>query len=181
MLKKIKEIWNDYIVWYTIDKPKEIYGDIRHWFKTCAKYRSHWKFGVYSLFHCYPWDFSYFLESQYYWLNKSQEYFNDKCYCSEEKLYEINRYQRICIGLIEIILDKRKYWDYDFENKKSIMLVRYNLKNKHRFLYEGVDIKGNYHYPCTEIYEENPEEYYKYKAKYLYFKILREKADNWWD
>ena len=33
----------------------------------------------------------------------------------------------------------------------------------------------------TQIYDKYPEEYYKYKAKYLYYKILRDYADNWWD
>ena len=43
--EKIKNIWED-IVYYTIDVPKKAYGDIRHWWRTCGKYKQHWKFVV---------------------------------------------------------------------------------------------------------------------------------------
>ena len=178
--EKISEIWDD-IVFYTVEKPKKIYRDIRHWWRTCGKYLQHWKFVCYACFHCYPWDSDFFLRVQYEWLKKSQKYFNDKCYCSEEKLNnEINRYQRIAMGCLEIMLDIRKYWNYDSNNHKVIMKVPYNLKNKERFPYLGIDFKGHSGM-STDIYERNPEEYYKYKARYLYFKILRDYAGNWWD
>ena len=177
---RIKEIWDDYIVWYCVDIPKKIYKDIRHWCHTCGRFKSHWHFANYSMFHCYPWDFNYFLRIQYEWIKKSQQYFNNTCYCSEEKLNEINRYQKICLGLIEIMLDDRDYWHWDDKNKKSVCDIYINLRNKHRFPYRGIDFNGK---SCmsTDIYDKYPEEYYKYKAKYLYFKILRDFADNWWD
>jgi len=175
----LKDIW-DNIIFYTIDKPKKIKGDIRHWCKTCGKYLQHWKFVWYCCFYCYPWDHDFFLHLQYEWLKKSQVYFNDKCYCSEEKLQEINRYQRISIGLLEIMLDIRDYWDYDSDKREVIMKIPYNLKNKERFPYRGIDLNGK-ECMATDIYEKNPDEYYKYKARYLYFKILRDYAGNWWD
>ena len=178
--EKISDIWDD-IVFYTVEKPKKIYLDIRHWWKTCGKYKQHWKFVSYCCFYCYPWDNAYFLRTQYEWIKKSQAYFNDKCYCSDEKLNnEINRYQRKCLGLLEIMLDIREYWDYDYEEKKIIMKTSYNIKNKERFPYRGIDAEGNEHM-STDMYENNPEEYYKYKAKYLYYKILRDYSDSWWD
>lgn len=177
--EKIIDIWDD-IVFYTIYKPKKIYKDIKHWWRTCGKYLQHWKFVSYCCFHCYPWDSGFFLRLQYEWLKKSQTYFNDKCYCSQEKLdNEINKYQRKCIGLLEIMLDIREYWDYDIK-KGVIMKIPYNLKNKERFPYRGIDSEGN-EFMSTDIYERNPEEYYKYKARYLYFKILRDYSESWWD
>jgi len=179
---KIKEIWNDYIVWYCVDVPKEIYKNIRHWIRVCGQFRTHWQLVTYSLFHCYPWDYEYFLELQYKWIKKSNQYFNKFNYCSEEKKSEINRYQNICIGLLEIILDKRDFHDYDTKNHKVIMKIPVNLKNKHRFPYMGIDpMTGKKYWNCTQMYENSPDEYYKYKAKYLYYKILRDYADDWWD
>ena len=60
------------------------------------------------------------------------------------------------------------------------MKVPVNLKNKHRFPYMGIDMNGNKKM-STDIYENCPDEYYKQKAKYLYFKILRDYSENWWD
>lgn len=177
--EKISDIWDD-IVFYTIDKPKKIYQDIRHWIRCCAKYIQHWKFVFYCCFHCYPWDQDFLLRLQYEWIKKSQVYFNDHAYCSEDKLKEINRYQKICLGLLEIMLDKRDFSDYDMKNHKVIMNVPYNLKNKERFPYIGIDINGN-KILSTDIYENSPDEYYRYKARYLYYKILRDYSDNWWD
>ena len=177
--EKIKDIW-DNIVWYTIYWPKERYKDIRHWCKTCGKYKQHWKFASYCMFHCYPWDQDFLLRLQYEWLKKSQVYFNDHAYCSEDKLKDINKYQRICINLLEIMLNIRDYWDYDNKEKGVIMKIPYNIKNKDRFPYRGIDFEGN---ECmsTDMYKDNPDEYYKYKAKYLYFKILRDYSEEWWD
>lgn len=179
--EKLVDIKDD-IIWYIWYKPCDIYKTIRHWLRVCCRFKTHWHFVNYAMFHCHPWDYSYFLNIQYEWLKKSQEYFNHYNYCSEDKKNEINRYQRICIGLLEIMLDKREYWDYDIENKKVIMKIPVNLKNKHRFPYSGINPEtGKTVWNCTDIYEHNPDEYYKYKAKYLYFKILLEHAESWWD
>ena len=175
----LNDIWED-ICWYVWDWPKKVKRDIMNWILTCGKYKSHWKFVWYCCFHCYPWDKDFMIKTQYYWLKKSQEYFNNRCYCSEDKLNEINRYQRICIGLIEIMLDIRDYWDYDMKSKKVIMKIPYNLKNKERFPYKGIDANGK-ECMATDIYENFPDEYYKYKARYLYYKILKNYSDNWWD
>ena len=179
--EKLQNIWDD-IVWYTTCWPKERYGDIKHWFRVCARFKTHWQLVSYSLFHCHPWDFEYFLELQYKWIKKSNQYFNKFDYCSEYKKYEINRYQNICIGLLEIMLDKRDFHEYDSENHQVIMKIPVNLKNKHRFPYIGIDPEnGNNVYGCIDMYDRAPDEYYKNKAKYLYFRILRDYADNWWD
>lgn len=174
-IEKIKDFFDILYI-----KTIEIYKDVYHWYKTCGKYIQHWKFVMYCMFHCYPWDFTFFYRLQYEWLKKSQIYFNDKCYCSEEKINRINKYQRKCISLLEIILNIKDYWDYDHKKKGVIMKIPYNLKNKERFPYIGIDSDGN-EILKTDIYEKNPDEYYKYKAIYLYHKILKERAGEWWD
>lgn len=179
--EKISDIWDD-IVWYTIYWPMERYKDIRHWFRVCARFKTHWQLVSYSLFHCHPWDSYYFFELQYRWIKKSNQYFNKFNYCGEEKKSEINRYQRICIGLLEIMLDKREFHDYDMKNHKVIMKIPVNLKNKHRFPYIGIDPETGVNvYGCTQMYDNSPDEYYKNKAKYLYFRILRDHCESWWD
>ena len=181
IIEKLKDIWED-IVWYTYDKPKCIYKDIRHWFRVCGRFKTHWQLVSYSLFHCHPWDFYYFLELQYRWIKKSNKYFNTYQYCSDEKKDEINHYQNICLGLLEIMLDKRDFYEYDTKNHKTILKIPVNTKNKHRFPYIGVDPEtGCDVYNCTQMYDSSPEELYKNKAKYLYYKILKDHGENWWD
>jgi hypothetical protein len=176
LINKIKDIWNDYIIFYCIDKPKKIYKDIRHWWICCGRYIQHWKFVSFCLFHCYPWDENFFLRIQYEWIKKSNKYFNTKCWCSEEKLKDINRYQKISLGLLEIILDIREYWEYDYDKHEVVMKIPCNLKNKNRFPYRGVNNEE-----LTNMYDNHPEEYYKFKARYLYTKILSYYSINWWD
>ena len=177
--EKLEDFWDD-IVWYCTSYPKKIYKDIRHWYYTCAVYLDHWKNVNYNMFHCFPWDNSYFLKSQYYWIKKSLSYFENNPWCSEDKTEEIIRYQKICLGLLEIMLDIRDFWDYDCDNHNVKMKVYYNIKNKHRFPYRGISIDGKSSM-TTQMYDHNPDEFYKAKAKYLYYKILRDYSENWWD
>lgn len=178
--EKLSDIWDD-ICWYTTSYPQKIYRDVRHWWRCCGKYLDHWRFVWYAMFHCYPWDSSYMFNIERAWIRKSNSYFNSgKAWCGEEKIEEINKYQKICLGLLDTITDKREFWDYDLEAHKVVMKIPVNMRNKHRFPYRGVDANGK---SCmsTDIYEMCPDEYYRMKAQYLYYKILNEYAGNWWD
>lgn len=186
--EKLSDVWDD-IVWYTTCWTKERYKDVRHWFRVCARFKSHWKLVNYVLFHCYPWDFYYFMELQKLWIDKSNEYFKHFDYCDEDKKAEILKYQRICSRLIDIITENYndlKWWDFDEETHKITPKIHINMRNSYRFPYRGIDPQtGNDVWNCTEMYKNDngacKVEYYKIKAKYLYFKIIKDYADNWWD
>lgn len=177
--EKIKDIWGDF-TYYIYYQPRGVYRSIRHWFITCAKYKAHWKFANNATFHNYPWDFSYFYGIQRDWIKKSYAYFKNGGYCSDEKSNDILRYQKICLGLLDIILDERDFWDYDMKNHKIILHIPVNLKNKKRFPIMCIDAKGR-SFMSTEYFDKNPEEYYRHKAQCLYYKILNERSGEWWD
>ena len=165
------------MIYYIKDK----YKSIRHWYKTCGKYKEHWQFVWFSMFNCFPWDSSYKLKTEYYWLKKSLRYFSEQSYCAKDKNDQIIRYQKICIGLLETILDIRDFWYFDVLNKVTVLTVPVNTKNHHRFPYIVNDYTENRKYESIELYKHSEDEYYKLKAKHLYYKIIREFQDEWWD
>lgn len=175
----LSDRWDD-LVWYIYYKPMSAYKTVRHWIYTCGRYKSHWQFANDAMFHNYPWDFSYFYEIQYAWIKKSYDYFKTHSWCSEEKNNRVLKYQKICLGLLEIILDKREFWSYDLEEKKVVMHVPCNLRNKDRFKSLCFDQNGR-QYLSSENYEKFPDDYYRTKAQYLYFKIINERVSEWWD
>jgi hypothetical protein len=180
---KIKEWlsdrWDD-LVWYVYDKPMDIYKTVRHWIYTCGRYKSHWKFAFDAMFHNYPWDFSYFYNIQYDWIKKSYDYFKTNSYCSEDKTNSVLKYQKICLGLLEIINEKREFWSYDLEKKEVVMHIPFNLRNKDRFPALYRDYNGR-QFLSSKNHDRFPEEYYKTKAQYLYYKIISERISEWWD
>lgn len=99
------------------------------------------------------------------------------------------RDMRICVSLIEIFNEEREISHFEGEivwedfpghpelqkmggDLHSVCDVKVNLKNMLRFV---KDPKVCY------IYKNHPEEFYKLKAKKLYYEIRREKEKGWWD
>ena len=99
------------------------------------------------------------------------------------------RDMRICVSLIEIFTDEREISHFEGKiewedvpdhpelqkmggNLHSVCDVKVNLKNLLRFV---KDPKIHY------IYEKLPQEFYKIKAKALYYEIRKQRESSWWD
>lgn len=186
MFGKIKEIWDEYVVWYLYDIPKDKYKTIRHWYYCNATNPYHWKLVWHSMFHNYPWDRSFSLKLQYCWLQKSHYYFSKRCnwICQEHKDLII-KWQQIAINLLEIVLEKRELYDYDItkpSHKEAYKcLVYVNMKNAKRFADNCYSHDYKTFSKSYEYFNIEQHELYKAKALKLYYKILDQYSSIWWD
>lgn len=205
-MKNIKDIWEDYIVWYLWDKPKDIYKTIRHWWWCNGSNPWHWKMVWYDMFHHYGWDNSFMYEHLYREINKTKYYFEKKCcILSEESIAERVRWMNIALSLLEIITEKRNLFEMVADegtdgmaetekldngcyrlvktNVHYVSLVKVNMKNKDRFPQRCYDWNTNKVSFSTDCYRpnESDDELYKRKAQVLLLRILQDYATDWWD
>lgn len=194
---KLQYFWDWYIVWYFVDKPKDIYKTIRHWWRCNGCNPYHWKMLWFTMFHHYGWDNSFCWELLRFHIQKSNYYFSRNLgLISEKHRSHILMWQRIAIGLLNIILEKRKLWEITKREDTKIdldgdvlggleydykCLVYVNTRNLHRFGtwytdYETGEITKN-----NKYMENEPHELYIEKARQLLLKIMDRYANSWWD
>ena len=183
MINFIKTIWNDYIVWYLYDKPKDIYKTIRCWYQCDAKNPWHWKLVWYTLFHNRPWSSEYMWELIELYIKKSNYYFT---HCTilirEDRLNNILRWQKIALSLLYIINNENILWEWDFTNKQyKCLLINVNLKNAKRFAVKITDYETMKTVNCYEYMLREPHELYIEKARHLLLNILDRYSGEWWD
>lgn len=185
MIQFIKNIWEDYIVWYCYDKPKDIYKTIRCWYYCDALNPWHWKLVWYTMFHNRPWASEYIYELIELHIKKSNYYFTHRNIMSSEgRLNNILRWQKIALNLLHIINNEGEYWEWDF-NKKGFdaysCKVYVNTKNVKRFAVKGTDYETMKTVECYEYMLKEPHELYVEKARKLFIKILSRYSGEWWD
>lgn len=92
-------------------------------------------------------------------------------------------WQKIAIGLLDIILEKREMWEmrYDEAQPYYVCLIYVNQRNRNRFTATGVDYESGKIVSGVQLYIKEPHELYKEKAKKLLVRILDNNADEWWD
>lgn len=84
--------------------------------------------------------------------------------------------------MLEIIRDDSNLWDWDFENKKYICKVYANMRTKDKYAYRSLDFDNpGKIIRSTNSFDIEPHELYIQKAKYIYCRIIKEHADDWWD
>lgn len=174
----ISNIWDEikyYVYWIPIDK----YKTIRHWWICNGTNPYHWKLIWYTIFHQYGWDNSFNWEVLRLCILKSRYYFQHHQYISQEHIDYTIRWQTTAINLLDIILEKKNLWDYEYTYYKC--LVNVNMRNMDRFAYRGVDYETGKIYKTTKCYELEPHELYKEKARKLLLRILDEHSIHWWD
>ena len=168
----------------------------KYWFehayceiRACVKYhifsKDFWHlFGV--VLKSYPWQESYLLEIERAKIKEMANYIEkNKRFVGWE---QVVRDMRICISLIGIILEEKPLFHFNgrltFKENESgnyevghtpdfkyVCDVKVNTKNIDRFVDKEAQIG----------YLEEPHEFYRLKAKYLYHKIRYDKGDEWWD
>jgi len=143
-----------------------------------------------------PYD-HYFLTQLEYQKIKEMVNYQDRVRRHVDVEYEI-RDMRICLSLLEIILEKRELFHYtgdlvfvpipeeerkeDYKEGDMKLVptpdfkyhcdVNVNLKNMKRFVHKE---------KLYEFYTSHPDEFYRLKAKALYHKIRFEHEEEWWD
>lgn len=192
--ERLKYIWDWYIVWYLKDKPVDIYKTIRHWWKCNGQNPYHWKLIWYTAFHHYGWDNDFNWEVIRLCILKSHYYFERHQYISDTHLKHILMWQKIAIGLLDIILEKREMWTMEhYEDSKledvspqffkSVYkcLVKVNQRNMNRFPHEAMDYNTGKRFFTVQHYKEQPHELYIEKARKLMITILDRYSTEWWD
>lgn len=181
--ERLEYIWDWYIVWYLRDKPKDVYKTIRHWWKCNGQNPYHWKLIWYAAFHHYGWDNSFNWEILQLCIKKSHYYFERHRYISDMHLSRILMWQKIAIGLLDIILEKREMWTMNCEEPHPYYqcLVYVNQKNIERFKATGVDYQSGKIITGIEQFKREPHELYKEKARQLLLAILDRYSTEWWD
>lgn len=177
------------VKWYCYEKPLLKYREVRWWWNSNATNPYHWKLVFYTMFHHYPYSYSFNYETLRLSILKSMHYFKTfACeYVSDEHIKQTLMWQRIALGLIDIILERRELFDIkNCSNKGELKyektcLVYVNLKNKDRFPQNCFSYFDNKRIYSTECYERFPEELYKEKAKALLSRIINERANEWID
>lgn len=185
MIKFIKDIWEDYIVWYLYDKPKDIFKTIRCWYYCDAKNPWHWKLVWYTMFHNRPWDSCYIWELLELYIKKSNYYFTHcPLMISEGRKKSVLRWQNTALNLLHIINNEQDYWNWDFSKKGFEAYscnIYVNTKNVQRFAQRGADYETGKCVQCYEYMLREPHELYIEKAKKLLLRIIDEYSGEWWD
>ena len=116
-------------MWYRI---KDFYYSIRSWFKHNF-FNKNWRKIRKSVNQARPWDYGYWQETLYHYLEYQAAYFEkSQIFVGWEKaVKEI----RLAKSLLEIMMEKRairicKY----FQGMPDVMLVKVNTKNAKRFM-----------------------------------------------
>lgn len=151
-------------MWYKIE---DLYYTIRSWFKYNF-FNKNWRKIRKSVNQARPWDYGYWQETLYHYLEYQADYFEKSQHFVgwERAVKEI----RLCKSLLEIVMGKRDLSDFTGDNPK--MKVYVNTRNAKRFIpYEGIDMTKAI--GQVELYER--------KANRLLYKILEERSRNWWD
>ena len=151
-------------MWYRI---KGFYYALRSWFKYNF-FNKNWHKIRKSVNHARPWDYGYWQETLYHYLEYQADYFEKSQHFVgwERAVKEI----RLCKSLLEIIMEKRDLSDFTGDNPKLNIYV--NTRNAKRFIqYENADM-------TKAIWQL---ELYERKANRLLYKILEERSRNWWD
>ena len=150
-------------MWYRI---KDFYYTLRSWFKHNF-FNKKWHKIRKSVNQARPWDYGYWQETLYHYLEYQATYFEETQHFVgwERAVKEI----RICKSLLEIMTEKRDISDYSGIPKMNVYV---NTRNANRF----IQYENAYYSKCMW-----KEELYIRKATRLFYRILEEKSRTWWD
>lgn len=151
-------------MWYRI---KDFYYTLRSWFKHNF-FNKNWHKIRKSVNRARPWDYGYWQETLYHYLEYQAAYF-EKSQMVVGWERDV-KYIRLAKSLLEIVMDKRDL--SDFSGARPKMKIYVNTRNTKRFItYEDADMtKAMWQ---IELYER--------KANRLLYRILEEKSRSWWD
>lgn len=150
-------------MWWRI---KDTYYNIRSWFKYNF-FNKNWHKIRKSVNQARPWDYGYWQETLYHYLEYQAAYFEKSQHFVgwERAVREI----RLCKSLLEIISEKREISDFSGTPKMNVYV---NTINANRFIqYKDADYSK-----CMW-----QEELYIRKATKLFYRILEERSRAWWD
>lgn len=153
------------------------------------------KVGVKNLINWLPiiwkdrdWDFAYYFDIEKKKLQNMLKFYEDS-----SRVVDVDtKYFKICIKLIDAILENDDYLTQTYDesmslkdfmlNNRNYKFNHYvNLKNRHRFL-----TSGQYQHFTKSLGDNKLDAHikntiYRLKAKHLYYKILENNVLDWWE
>lgn len=147
---------------------KDFYFTIRSWFKHNF-FNKNWHKICKSVNQARPWDYGYWQETMYHYLEYQAVYFEkSRIFVGWERaVKEI----RLAKSLLEIMMEKRDITDYSGTPTPK-MNIYVNTRNASRFIqYKDADYS-------KWIWKA---ELYVKKATRLFYRILEEHSRTWWD
>ena len=150
------------------------WSDLKCWCKHNLN-RYHWK-TVKKAWCGYPFDYNYMLDLQQAKFEEMYNYFQNSDIVADAHM--IRRDLKLIIKLLKIIREEELCFTYDingdsFKRGQYRCLVNVNLNNIDRFVKNEKEKKF--------IKEKMQHELYIYKAKNLYYKLLMNRLETWWD
>lgn len=191
-MKTLEEIKDDLEFWL-VDKPKDLYLTIRHWFY-CNWNMDHFRL-VKAAFMSYPWDHSYLLRLEELQIKKALGWFEKHQTATDEFHIPKVRSLRIASVLLHRINHPEELYDYvdygsdeemmrdgrpdDMDKQLGIRPMKYvyngprlNRRNMDRFMTkEELKVIQHFHDDDLQVI----------KCKALYYKIRERYTDIWWD
>ena len=168
---------------------KSTYYNTKDWFRNCCN-KNHFK-TVWKTFRARPWEYSETYDVLKYRLIETREYFKKTDIITKESANKIVKEVDLALSLYDIISGEKSAghfeycWDpYVDEYKEPLVYTssldrlkyipeRYvNLRNADRFARNEV---------IKEYYKKCPNELYEDKAKKLFWRVIEQYSQNWWD
>lgn len=166
-------------------KLKHAYYNIKDWFRNCCN-RQHFK-TVWKTLCARPWDYSETYEVLKFRLIETREYFKKTNIITKESSERIVKEIDLALSLYDIISGEKSagHFEYEFDhmiddipystalNRLHYVPERYvNLRNADRFARNDV---------MKAYYQKCPNELYEDKARKLFWRVMEQYLQNWWD
>lgn len=170
-------------------KLKHAYYNTKDWFRNCCN-RQHFK-TVWKTLFARPWDYSETYEVLKYRLIETREYFKKTNIIVEDDAKRIVKEIDLALSLYDIISGEKSagHWEYEWDDdfkpfdanettNKPLNRLKYtpekyvNLRNSYRFT--NNDVMSAYYQKC-------PNELYEDKARKLFWRVMEQYSQNWWD
>lgn len=179
----------DNIIYYLIDKPKDIYLTIKHWFY-CNWNKEHWTLVKYAIT-SYGYDYAYLYELIEAQIEKQVKWFSKHQRMVDEQYNQITkslRWAKYCIHVINNDSDL-----YHFEGGRDFLeencSVCKTVESLPTYVYDGpyVNIKNINRFINTDkkdiycFWIEHKDILYTEKCKNLFWKIMQQYSELWWD
>lgn len=155
------------------------------WFNKLKSYIKHFTGYKWDIikesFKTQPYDYGYLLKLEKAKLNEMYHYFKNSNLTYEDS--RIAKDIKLAISLLDIIDQTKDTFEFKVTHKTEgcnliiggteyKCLVNVNMRNLKRFIpTNGDDV----------LYETFPDTLYAEKAKRLYYKLLQERLDTWWN
>ena len=164
---------------------KSRYYHVKDWFKNCCN-KNHFK-TVWKTFCARPWDYSETYEVLKLRLIETKEYFKKTDIITAESSERIVKEIDLALSIYDIVSGDKSagHFEYVFDssiddipystsfNRLQYVPERYvNLRNADRFAKNDI---------MKEYYKKCPNELYEDKARKLFWRMMEQYSQNWWD